>query len=555
MTRSTSLILSVLMLLGTASSQVLPVRLYGGAQSERATALAQGMDMGYCMAGWTRSFGPGTPNTSNVLVVKTDPAGIPIWSRVSVGSADDEAHSIVRTRDGGCVITGWTRSHGLGIPNKNIFCIKFDPMGNQLWGWVYGGMQDDEAYSIIETSDGGFALTGWTTSFGPAPIPNVFILRLNPQGWPVWFQVYWGQPMHTEDEGHSIVQTPDTGFAVCGRMKATTPNNYDPFLLKLDPSGNVQWARVVPGVADEEDAWSVALDRENRILVSGWTRSFGTNPQVSADAFVARFALDGSLLWSKTYGWPNGNEQVLDDRSLVATVDHGSAFCGLTTSKGPGVPNPNMLVVKLTANGVPMWTRSHPSSYWPGLGSDVALPMVEQALGGYALAGWSNSYAVLGADNFVLATFDALGNRPVCAEPQEPEVDSLPWAEWIIASRGYYVSEDSMPTMEITVQHDSVCYDTSHTGTKEKTSQPSPMTRLGIGLRAVHGTVELSLARSSHARVQVLTIDGRIAGSLADCEFAAGRHVLALPPGLADGLYLVRCEANGSSRTVKVVRY
>ena len=559
MTRSvtmTAAVLAMTFAATTISAQVLPVRLYGGAQSERATALVQAADMGFCLAGWTRSFGPGTPNTSNVLVVKTDPAGIPIWSRMSIGALDDEAHSMVRTQDGGCVVAGWTRSYGPGIPNKNIFCIKLDPAGNQVWGWVYGGMQDDEAYSVIETGDGGFALTGATWSFGPQPTPNIFVLRLNPQGWPVWFQTYWASPMHVEDEGRSIIQTPDSGFAVCGRMKASTPNNFDPFLMKLSPAGNVQWARVSPGVYDEDEAWSVALDHSAGILVAGWTRSFGSHPQTFADAFVARFTLSGALAWSNTYGWPTGNEQVLDDRALVATFDGGSAFSGLTTSKGPGIPSPNMLVTKLNPNGAPVWTRSHPSPYWPGLGSDVALPMVEQAMGGYAVAGWTSSYTLLGMEDFMLSTFDAMGNRPVCAEPQEPELDSLPWQEWSITARPYYVSEDTMHVVPVAVQHDSVCYDTVQMGAWEMTNGQVSMTNtVGLTVRLDRGTVKLSMAQAGHALVQVFSADGRLVSTLADAKCGAGVHELALPVDGASGTFIVRALIDGAAVAAKSVRY
>jgi hypothetical protein len=539
------------------SAQVLPAKLYGGAQSERAYALVEAPDAGYCLAGWTRSFGPGTPNASNVLVTKTDAAGVPVWSRMSIGMNDDEAYSMVRTSDHGYALTGWTRSYGTGIPNKNIFAIKLDNAGNQVWAWVYGGSQDDEAYSIIETQDGGFAITGWTSSFGPQPTPNLFVLKLAPQGWPQWFCAYWAGPMHVEDEGHSIVQTPDQGFAVVGRMKATSPNQYDPFLLKLDPSGNVQWARVVPGQLDEDDAWSVAVDNMGRVLVAGWTRSFGTNPGVTADVFAAQFALDGSLLWSRTYGWPAGDEQVLDDRSLTATADGGCALSGLTTSVGPGIPNPNFLLLKLDANGVPMWCRSHPSPYWPGLQNDVALPMVEQAAGGYAVAGYSNSWNLLGGgDDMMLSTFDALGNRPVCTERQGAPVDSAPWLEWPMTGAACYVTEDTMRLVPVTVRHDSVCYDTASMGAKEMTTDQVRMTnRDGLGMKVLRGKVELTLARTGRVAVHVFAADGRRAATLADREFGEGRHELALPLSLPAGTYLVRAETERTAVSAKAVRF
>lgn len=56
----------------------LPVRIYGDSLDERAYALVEAVDSGFCLAGWTRSYGPGTPNASNVLIIKTDPEGTPL---------------------------------------------------------------------------------------------------------------------------------------------------------------------------------------------------------------------------------------------------------------------------------------------------------------------------------------------------------------------------------------------------------------------------------------------------------------------------------------------
>ena len=94
-------------------AQVLPAMAYGGQEDERAFALVEATNQtGYVLAGWTKSFGAGVPAFSNVLIVKTDTAGIPLWARVSIGLFDDEAHSMNRTTDGGYAITGWTRSFG-----------------------------------------------------------------------------------------------------------------------------------------------------------------------------------------------------------------------------------------------------------------------------------------------------------------------------------------------------------------------------------------------------------------------------------------------------------
>ena len=527
-------------------AQFLPAMIYGDSLDERATALVEGVNPGYCLAGWSRSYSAN--GSADALMIKTDPLGVPMWSVISSGRNDDEAYSMVRTQDHGYTVTGWTASFGPGIPSRNVFVFKADSAGTQLWGWAYGGPADDEGYSIIETSDRGYAVCGLTRGFGPPPYPNIFVLRLDPGGLPLWFRVYWSLPAHIEDEGYAIAETPDSGLVVVGRAKTVSPALYDPFVLKLGPMGNPQWASTVPGDSGDDEGHSVAVSPAGGILAAGWSTSFSSNPLVTTDLFVAEFTPPGALIWSQCYGWPVGDERVLDDRSLVATLDGGSAVCGPTTSVGPGTPNPNFMVLKLAPGGPPMWCRSHPSPYRPGLLSDVPRPMVELAAGGYAVAGWTNSFPAPANENFHLVTLDASGNRPVCVEPQSPVIVPLPWVQWEFDDSLEMVDFAPMMTGPVEVLFELICQDT--TALEEGVRRP-----VGAFGLAVRGRwLELALPHEDAVTVTAYAADGRARRVIADRCFSAGRHRLD-PRGLEPGVYLVRAESRSGSTVAKLVAY
>jgi len=535
-----------------AGAQILPAMIYGDSMPERATALVEGVDPGYCMAGWTKSYGVGTPGFSNILVIKTDPLGVPLWSRVSLGDKDDEAYSMVRTSDQCYTITGWTKSYGIGIPNKNIFVLKLDASGNPVWGWVYGGELDDEAYSIIETIDNGYAVTGFTHSFGPPPYPNILVMKLGPQGMLQWAKVYWVFPDHNQDEGYAIIQTPDTGYAVVGRTKISGSTFFDPFVLKIDQLGNTQWVKIMLGEIDKDEGYSVALDLQSNILAAGFTRSWGTNPGNAADMFVAQFGMNGVPFWSRTYGWTEGDEMVLDDRSLTATSDGGSAVCGPTTSRGPGIPNPNFLILKLDPAGMPMWGRSHPSPYDPGLLSDVPLPMIQEQNGGYAIAGWTNSFPYLGGtDDFHLLTLDQNGDRPVCVEPQDPEMQETNWEPCEMVDTAFSVVIDSLKLEPVEVSYHPICQES--TAVHEKT-RVLPKVQ-SLQMQVTGDRIELNLSHAAFVTVKLFARDGRQVALLASKQFDAGKHELMLPADIASGVYLVRASANRVNVRAKVVRF
>jgi hypothetical protein len=534
--------------LETAQAQLLPVSVYGGPMDERAYALVEGIDPGYCLAGWTNSFGFGAPLFKNVLVVKTDPAGFPIWADVSRGSDDEEAWSMTRTLDGGYALTGYTCSYGPGIPNPNIFIIKLNMMGAVQWGWVYGGMQDDRAFSITATVDSGFAVCGYTHSFGPAPWPNIIVLKVDKFGLPQWARTYWASPVHATDEGYSIVELAAGGYAVCGRFNVTVPGLFCPFVMRLDPLGNLIWVNYVPAGDGGNEAYSVAEDRMGNILTAGWTQSYGSGPGLTKDIFVLKHAGHGVPIWQFTYGWPEGDEQVLDDRSLVATTDSGCALCGLTTSVGPGIPNPNFLVMKLDPNGLVQWCRSHPSPVDPGLLSDEGMPMIQETYGGFAMAGWTSSFTtVVAGENFHLATLDPLGNRPVCFEPQEPVVETLPYDGCAMGDSEVMLSEDTMPLEEVMVDHQPICILESIRGEQDPTMR-------GLTLWALSDRVELAMNRPGYVRLDLYDAAGRSAAPIAHEFLGAGRHTLTIPAALPRGVYLLRGFVAGSPAFAKVTR-
>ncbi len=541
----------IAILMAAAMAQPMPVRLYGDSLNEQALALVEAVDSGFCLAGWTRSYGPGIPNASNVLIIKTDPQGTPVWARISVGLHDDEAYSMVKTHDNCYVLCGMTRSYGIGAPKANIFVTKLGQNGNKIWSYVYGGIEDDIPFSIIQTVDRGFALTGLTHSFGPLPMPNMFVLKLDSTGRLQWLRSYWMSPNHIEDEGRSIVQSLDYGLVVCGRAKATSPVQFDAFLLKLNATGIPIWVRIVPGDSNEQ-ASSVAVDNMADILVAGWTTSYCQTGD-PANLFVGVFNYAGTLLGSWNYGWQNGSEMVLDDRSLISTPDTAMVVCGPTTSVGPGTPSPNFLIMKINLGGGILWARSHPSAYDPGYLNDVPLPLVQLNWGGYAVAGYSNSYPQrLNNDNFMLSTFDAQGNRPVCADSQMPEIMPMVWAEWEIADSVYQPEMDTMPFTEIIVQYDSVCYDTSGGGINEGAL---PAKERFPVLRLLSGELELNLNRAAAVNLTIYSADGRVVERFIFGELSAGRYRLRPNSELNAGVYLVRVAINRELALVKLLKY
>ena len=117
---------------------------------------------------------------------------------------------------------------------------KIDKNGNLEWNKILGGEKLDRANDLIQTSDGGFALVGYTESFGAGSY-DYWLIKTDNQGNCVWNQTYGGLD---SDAAYSIVETLDGGFALAGYTRSFRYGNRDFWLIKTDNRGNLEWERL-----------------------------------------------------------------------------------------------------------------------------------------------------------------------------------------------------------------------------------------------------------------------------------------------------------------------
>ena len=533
-------------------AQILPAVTYGGQSDERAFALVEATNQtGYVLAGWTKSFGAGTPAFSNVLIVKADSFGIPQWARISIGLFDDEAHSMTQTSDNGYAITGWTRSFGPGSPDSaNIFVVKIDSAGFWQWGWVYGSPFSEEAYSIIQTIDGGYAITGWTNlpTMAPTVPPNIFLLKLDPMGMPLWTVLYWF-PMNLEDEGYSIAEIPiagaTDGYLIAGRAKVFNPTNFDAFVLQTDPNGvPVNLASVIPGPGQDE-AYSVLWGGQS-FLAAGWSNSFSAGTDADIIVWEDDTVTQTPAIWAYHFGWSN-DEKVMDDRSLSGSPGHWQVS-GWTQSAGPGVPNPNFLIIAYDTSGFS--GRVHPSA--PGANTEQAYPMTSTFVADarYAIAGFTNSFGV-GGDDFHLLTLDGGLLRPECVIDTMPPHDSIPVLEENFFGEPNILEQfEPFPLEDTIVMYTNIC--TLQTGVMEL---PEEKYEDDFRIFTSFEYVTVQIGRSGWVTANLYDIAGRNVTSLAHGMFEAGIHSLILPKNMSAGVYFVRVDFDGIVKSTKVIRY
>jgi hypothetical protein len=155
------------------------------------------------------------------------------WAKSYGGAKVDWAFSIQQTSDGGYIVAGETYSFGTG--GWDFWVLKLNSSGSVVWQKTCGGADSEEAYSIHQTNDGGYIVAGETYSFGAGDYSDsdFWVLKLNSDGTVSWQKRYGGEYW---DEAHSIQQTSDSGYIVAGDTRSFGAGAADFWVLKLRDS-------------------------------------------------------------------------------------------------------------------------------------------------------------------------------------------------------------------------------------------------------------------------------------------------------------------------------
>jgi len=238
---------------------------YGGPGDDRGNAVQQTADGGYIIAGTTISFGAGD---SDIYVIRTNAAGDTQWTRTFGGTRADMGNSVEQTVDGGYIIAGATLS--FGVWNYDVYLIKIDDEGTTVWTRTYGGSNDDKGISVEQTQDSGFVIAGFTASYGAGNY-DYYLIKTNPAGDTQWTRTFGGA---NSDQAYSVCQTSDGGYAVTGNTDSYGAGGSDVYLVRINAAGDSLWTRTYGGVGLD---WSMSVEQtpDNGFVVAGATGSFG----------------------------------------------------------------------------------------------------------------------------------------------------------------------------------------------------------------------------------------------------------------------------------------
>jgi hypothetical protein len=310
----------------------------GGSGEDWAYSIDITDDNGYIVTGYTTSSDydvSGSFIGKNYWIVKLDNLGIIQWQEPFGGSGQDHPNSIVQTNDGGFIAAGKSSSTGGNLSGNHggldFWVVKIDTVGTLQWQKALGSSSDDEANCIIQTTDGGYIVAGFTEG-SDEDVTEIngyrdsWIVKLDTIGNIEWEKSLGGS---LGEEAYSIIQTIDGGYMVTGYTRSNDGhvsgnNGYiDCWLVKLDTIGSIEWQKCLGG-SSQELGLSVQQTSTGDYIVAGSSSSLDgdvTDNQGSADFWIVGLDSIGSIEWQKSIGGSDYDEpysiQLIDDSTYI----------------------------------------------------------------------------------------------------------------------------------------------------------------------------------------------------------------------------------------------
>lgn len=332
------------------------------------------------------------------------------WANNYGGSGTDTFHSVIATTDGGFAALGSSNStdgdlEGKALAVSDYWLAKIGADGELQWSRTFGGSMEDLGQALIQTADGGFALTGNAmSSDGDASNNEGFhdnwILKLDAAGNLEWEESF-GFSGH--DHSYDLLQTEDGGYFFVGFLDVTAANGAgndgkyrsltrhgvgEFWGTKIDAGGNLEWRRYFGGTNNDR-AHAVVEAHTGGFVLAGFSESEDfdiSNSKGSYDFWVVRISNEGDLLWEKSYGG-SGIEVSYD---IAATADGAYVVVGNTFSTDGDIGRNNgesdIWMIKINEAGDLLWERN-----FGGSGFDSAQGVSLCADGGFVIAGNSKS--------------------------------------------------------------------------------------------------------------------------------------------------------------------
>jgi Tol biopolymer transport system component len=329
------------------------VRIYGDRYNDYLFDILLLPDGGTLLAGQVNNTGPSARISSGVArLIRTDSEGDIVWEKDYGGDDDAMLYSLIQVGEDEYVALGQIAA-SYARDEMDMYLIKIDGEGNEIWSHTYGGRGMDDARMIRQALDGGFILIGCMADEFPTGIQyeaDIFLVKTDAEGNEVWRRTYGNKILST---GWGVEPTPDGGYVLIGWEAKTYPDR-DVLAIKTNEMGDIEWTRtwdLDPG--DRDAGYDLILTSDGHIVIA-CIKSMNSGPR---GAVLIKVDLNGNEVWVKEFGEEEVGYEFWD---IMEDTDGGYVMAGAIlpneiSSFGEDVRNG--LVIKTDPDGEVLWQQ------------------------------------------------------------------------------------------------------------------------------------------------------------------------------------------------------
>ena len=361
---------------------------YGGNRWDECSAVEVTADGGYIFVGTKNANG--YDNQGDCWLLKTDIYGDISWEKTYGGQGSDTGTDLCKTSDGGYAIIGYTRTSGAG--GSDVYLIKIDVTGNEQWNKTFGGSQNDYGLAIQQCSDEGFIIAGATQSYGSN---EAWLLKTNAVG-----TLQWEKRFCTPPGGYfmTVLQTEEEDYVAAGRNYLDDTS--DIIVVKTNKDGTVLWEKLLGDPDYKDAAFSIATTSDGNYIITGQTY----HPETEHDILLMKIDSNGDELWTRNF-----NESSFFDTGLSVKQTNDGGFL-IAGEIGTNLNNPvlfDSILIKTDSTGKKEW-----SIIFGGSGSEGCYEVLQTPDEGYLVGGYTSSYGAGSQDAWLIKLLSIENQRP-----------------------------------------------------------------------------------------------------------------------------------------------
>ena len=202
---------------------------------------------------------------NEILLVKSNPVGDTLWTKSFEKDVSTRGDRIIFTSDQNILVAGITEDPD-SSDNYDLVLIKFNQEGIVIWTHDYPSKAYQSVYSLIETQDGNYIITGTRTLYGEPS--TLLLLKLDENGNEIWDKDSGIQNKH----GYSTIEIPSGDLITCGESIGPNGVGVRVLLLKTDSGGHTLWEKEFDDPQFVEVCQVLSLNSDGSYLLGGYAR-------------------------------------------------------------------------------------------------------------------------------------------------------------------------------------------------------------------------------------------------------------------------------------------